>query len=160
MTSRYRCDALTNRAMKPLVHFWTPSPITQRRGEKGQDHLSAHARAKPIVAHTTSTWLFYREIQKLGRKLFQHASGKNVGERSYDAEKTCQTELREYYCKVCGITTPINARAVISNPAQTKKVTGKKVFAAITRGHKIVSSGSRTRGIFVISAFSCRVPVS
>ena len=114
--------------MKPLVHFWTPSPITQRRGEKGQDHLSAHARAKPIVAHTTSTWLFYREIQKLGRKLFQHASGKNVGERSYDAEKTCQTELREYYCKVCGITTPINARAVISNPAGKTNL-GKKFQA-------------------------------
>ena len=41
-----------------------------------------------------------------------------------------------------------------------KKVTGKKVFVAITRGHKIVSSRSRTRGIFVVSAFPRRVPVS
>ena len=24
-----------------------------------------------------------------------HAAGKNVGEQSYDTEKTCQTELRE-----------------------------------------------------------------
>ena len=80
-----------------LVQFWTPSPVTQRRGERVQDHSSAHARAKPIVAHITSTCLFHREIQKLARKLFQllHAAGKNVGERSYDAEKTCQTELRE-----------------------------------------------------------------
>ena len=78
-----------------LVQFWTPSPVTQRRGERVQDHLSAHARAEPIVAHITSTCLFRREIQKLARKLFQHAAGKNVGERSYDAEKTCQTELRE-----------------------------------------------------------------
>ena len=70
-----------------IVQFWTPSPVTQRRGERVQDHLSAHARAKPIVAHTTSTCLFRREIQKLAQKLFQHAAGKNVGERSYDAEK-------------------------------------------------------------------------
>ena len=27
-----------------LVQFWTPSPVTQRRGERVQDHLSAHAR--------------------------------------------------------------------------------------------------------------------
>ena len=67
----------------------------QRRGERVQDHLSAHARAQPIVAHITPTCLFRREIQKLARKLFQHAAGKNVGERSYDAEKTCQTEFRE-----------------------------------------------------------------
>ena len=82
-------------AQMPLVQFWTPSPVTQCRGERVQDHLSAHARAKPIVAPITSTCLFRREIQKLARKLFQHAAGKNVGERSYDAEKTCQTELRE-----------------------------------------------------------------
>ena len=36
----------------------------------------------------------------------------------------------------------------------------KNVFEAITHGHKIVSSGPRTRGIFVISAFTRRVPVS
>ena len=59
-----------------------PSPVTQRRGERVQDHLSAHARAKPIVAHIASTCLFRREIQKLARKLFQHAAEKNVGERS------------------------------------------------------------------------------
>ena len=27
-----------------LVQFWTPSPVTQRRGERVKDHLSAHAR--------------------------------------------------------------------------------------------------------------------
>ena len=55
-----------------------------------------YARAKPIVAHITSTCFSHREIQKLAqKKLFQHAAGKNVGERSYDTEKTCQTELRE-----------------------------------------------------------------
>ena len=78
-----------------LVQFWTPSPVTQRQGERVQDHLSAHACAKPIVAHITSTCLFHCEIQKLAQKLFQHAAEENVGERSYDAEKTCQTELRE-----------------------------------------------------------------
>ena len=36
--------------------------------------------------------LFIPPLQALARKLFQHASGKNVGERSYDAEKTCQIE--------------------------------------------------------------------
>ena len=40
-----------------------------------------------------------------------------------------------------------------------KKVAGKKVFVAITRGHKIVSSRSPTRGIFVASAFLRRLPV-
>ena len=82
-------------AQMPLVQFWTPSPVTQCRGERVQDHLSAHARAEPIVAPITSTCLFRSEIHKLARKLFQHAAGKNVGERSYGAEKTCQTELRE-----------------------------------------------------------------
>ena len=27
-----------------IVQFWTPSPVTQCRGERVQDHLSAHAR--------------------------------------------------------------------------------------------------------------------
>ena len=48
-------------------------------------------------------------------KLFQHAAGKNVGERSYDDEKHVEPSLEN--CKVCGITTQRNARAVISNPA-------------------------------------------
>ena len=39
------------------------------------------------------------------------------------------------------------------NLRQKKKVTGKEVIVAITRGHKIFSSRSRTRGIFVFSAF-------
>ena len=98
-----------------LVQFWTPLLSRNAGKRRVQDHLSAHACAKPIVAHTTSTCLFHREIQKLARKLFQHASGKNVGERSYDAEKTCQTELKEL--QVCVVTTQINVRAVISNPA-------------------------------------------
>ena len=74
-----------------IVQFWTPSSVTQRRGERVQDHMSAHARAKPIVAHITSTCLFSREIQKLAGKLSQlfHAAGKNGVKRSYDAEKTC-----------------------------------------------------------------------
>ena len=143
-----------------LVQFWTPSPVTQRWGEKGpgsfvcacsrQTNRNAHyvnmfvsprntktgtkiiparfkqkcrrtklrrrkkhvkpglenckvcgittlknARAvisKPIVTHTTSTCLFHHEIQKLARKLFQHASRKNVGERSYDAEKNMSNQ--------------------------------------------------------------------
>jgi len=49
--------------------------------------------------------LFRREIQKLARKLLQllHATGKNVGERSYDAEKNMSNQ-----------TIQISARAVIS----------------------------------------------
>ena len=71
-----------------------PPLLSRNAGERRvQDHLFAHARAKPSVA---STCLFHREIQKQARKLFQHAAGKNVGERSYDAEKTCQTELKEF----------------------------------------------------------------
>ena len=35
-------------AKNTIVQFWTPSLVTQRRGERVQDHLSAHARAKPI----------------------------------------------------------------------------------------------------------------
>ena len=84
--------------------------------------MSAYARAKPIVAYITSTCLFHCEIQKLAQKLFQHAAGKNVGERSYDAEKSLEN------CKVCGITRQINARAVISNPAG-KTYLGKKFQA-------------------------------
>ena len=53
--------------------------------------------------------LFIPPLQALARKLFQHASGKNVGERSYDAEKNMSNRA--------GITPQINARAVISNPA-------------------------------------------
>ena len=69
-----------------IVLFWTPL-LSRNAGERRvQDHLSAHARAKPIVGHNTSTCFFHREIQKLARKLFQHAAGKNVGERSYDTE--------------------------------------------------------------------------
>ena len=59
-----------------------------------QDLLSGHARAKPIVAHVTSTCLIHCEIQKVARKLFQHAAGKNIGERSYDAEKTSNRAYR------------------------------------------------------------------
>ena len=42
---------------------------------------------------------------------------------------------------------------------QKKKLQGKKLFVATTRGHKLVSSRSRTRGIFVVSAFLRRVLV-
>ena len=31
-------------SFESLVQFWTPSPVTQCRGERVQDHLSAHAR--------------------------------------------------------------------------------------------------------------------
>ena len=69
-----------------------PPLLSRNAGERRvHDHLSAHARAKPIVAHIMSIYLFHREIKKLARKLFQHAAGKNVGERSYDAEKTCMS---------------------------------------------------------------------
>lgn len=79
---------------KNLVQFWTHSPVTQRRERRVQDHLIAHARAKPIVLYIT-TCLFHRGILKLARKLFQHAAGKIIGEPNYYAEKTCQTKLGE-----------------------------------------------------------------
>ena len=94
-----------------------------------------------IVAHITSTCLFRRDIQKLARKLFQHAAGKNVGERSYDAERTCQTELR-----VCGITTQINARAVISNPA------GKTNLGKNFQAYCSIDVGKEKEGL----AYCCR----
>ena len=77
--------------------------------------MFAHARAKPIVAHITSTCLFRREIQKLARKLFQHAAGKKSANEVTTPKKHAKPTLEN--CKVCGITTQINARAVISNPA-------------------------------------------
>ena len=61
---------------------------------------------------------------------------------------------------LCSYSSSLCCKTFKRNLRQKKKVTGKNVFVAITRGHKIVSSGSRTRGIFIISAFSCRVPVS
>ena len=57
------------------------------------------------------------------------------------------------------ILTPLCAVKNVKNLSQKKKVTGKKVFVAITRGHKNVPSRSGTGGKFVVSAFSCRVPV-
>ena len=100
-------------------------PLLSRNAGEGrvQDHLSAHVRSKPTVVLIMSTCLFHREILKLTQKLFQHATGKNVGNPSYDTEKTCQRSLEN--CKVCGITTQINARADISNPAGKTNL-GKK----------------------------------
>ena len=41
-----------------------------------------------------------------------------------------------------------------------KAFTGESARQVTYRGHEIVSSGSRTRGIVVIAAFSCCVPMS
>ena len=96
MTSFQLAWHLNWKSTAPTWSSFGPPLVSRNAGERRvKDHLSAHAHAKPIVAHTKSTCLFHLEIQKLVQKLFQHASGKNVGERSYDAEKTCQTELRE-----------------------------------------------------------------
>ena len=77
-----------------MIHMFTISPVL--------DPLSYHAtpgregsRIICLRKLALNQCLFHREILKLARKLFQHAAGKNVGEPSYDAEKTCQTELRE-----------------------------------------------------------------
>ena len=40
-----------------------------------------------------------------------------------------------------------------------KKVIAKKAYVAIVRGHKILSSKSRTRRMFLVNTFSERVPV-
>ena len=40
-----------------------------------------------------------------------------------------------------------------------KKVIAKKAYVVIVRGHKILSSESRIRGIFLVNTFSGRVPV-
>ena len=40
------------------------------------------------------------------------------------------------------------------------KVIASKAFVAITRGRKIISSRSRTRGILLVNTISLRVPVS
>ena len=40
-----------------------------------------------------------------------------------------------------------------------KKVIVKKAYVAIVRGHKILSSKSRTGRIFLVNTFSGRVPV-
>ena len=76
------CDSIS--FMSFLVQFWTPS-LSRNAGERRvQDHLSAHARAKPIVAHITSYVCFTREIQKLAPQLFQHTA----------REKCRRTKLR------------------------------------------------------------------
>ena len=41
-----------------------------------------------------------------------------------------------------------------------KKVITKETYLAIIRGHKILSSRSRTRRIFLVNTFLGRVPVS
>ena len=40
-----------------------------------------------------------------------------------------------------------------------KKVIAKKAYEAIARGHKILSSRSRTRRIFLVNTFLGRAPV-
>ena len=40
-----------------------------------------------------------------------------------------------------------------------KKVIAKKAYVAIAREHKILSSRSRTRRLFLVNTFSGRVPV-
>ena len=70
--------------------------LSSNAGERRvQDHLSAHARAKPIVAHTTSTFLFHREIQKTVGKIIPARFREKCRRTKLDAEKTCQTERRE-----------------------------------------------------------------
>ena len=63
-------------------------------------------------------------------------------------------DLSFFWALFYSLTPPLCAVKTIKNFRQKKKVTGKTVFAAITRGHKIVSSRSRTGGIFIVSAFS------
>ena len=54
----------------------------------------------------------------------------------------------------------LNPPCAVKKKMSEKKVTGKIVFVAITRGHKIASSRSRTRRIVsVVSVFSRRVAV-
>ena len=69
-------------------------------------------------------------------------------------------DLHIFFSLFYSLTPTLCAVKLLKKITSEKKVTGKKVFVAITRGHKIVSSESGTRGIFLISAFSYRVPVS
>ena len=71
---------------------------------------------------------------------------------------SCQTVGKKLYLDLVAFSILPYGKAFTGESA--RQVTGKELFVAITPGHKIVSSGSRTRGIFVIAAFSCRVPVS
>ena len=116
-----------------LVQFWTPSPVTQRRGERVQDHLSAHARAKPIVAHITSTCLIHRRENYSSSYTLQ---GKMSANEVTTPKKHVKPSLEN--CKVCGITTQINPRAVISNPG------GKTNLGKISK-HTAVSMWARKR---------------
>ena len=73
-----------------------PPLLSRNAGERRvQNHLSAHARAKPIVVHTTSTCLFHYEIQKTGAKIIPARFREKCRRTKLDAEKTCQTERRE-----------------------------------------------------------------
>ena len=99
-----------------LVQFWTPSPVTQRWGEKGPgSFLCACSRQTNRNAHYVNMFVSPRNT-KTGTKIIP----------SRFKEKCRRTKLRRRKkhvkpglenCKVCGITTLKNARAVISNPA-------------------------------------------
>ena len=59
-----------------LVQFWTPSPVTQRQGERVQepvqDHLSAHARrlvsflANGYCAYVHLAWQYGGSFEGIG----------------------------------------------------------------------------------------------
>ena len=64
-----------------LVQFRTPSPVMQRRGERVQDHLSAHARrlasfiANDYCACENLAWQYGGGFEGIGRKVQEKLFG-------------------------------------------------------------------------------------
>ena len=72
-------------ALCDIVQFWTPSPVTQRRGERVQDHLSAHARrlvsflANGYCTCVHLAWQYGGRFEGIGWKVHENLFGIRSG---------------------------------------------------------------------------------
>ena len=129
-----------------------PPLLSRNAGERGSRSFVSptHARAKPsvavIVAHITSTCLFRREIQKTGAKIIPARFREKCRPTKLRRQKKHVKPSLIKNCKVRGITTQINARTVISNPA------GKTNLGKNFQAYCSIDVGEEKEG----SAYCCR----
>ena len=100
-----------------LVQFWTPSPVTQRRaGREGSRIICLRMLALNQLQRTLRQYVCFTAKSKNWRENYSSTlQGKMSANEVTTPKKHVKPSLEN--CKVCGITTQINARAVISNPA-------------------------------------------